>query len=175
MGLDPHAFRKVLGGFATGVTIVTAIEPSSGEPVGMTVNSFNSVSLTPPLVLFSLDRRARSLPAFQAADHFAINMLGAEQRELSSRFARAQSDKWATTDYRLGNAGCPMMLGSLAVLECRRYAVHDGGDHVIFLGEVQEIETGDDIRPLVYYRGRYCEVQDLSVEIGEADPRLGWS
>ena len=68
MGLDPHAFRKVLGGFATGVTIVTAIEPLSGEPVGMTVNSFNSVSLTPPLVLFSLDRRARSLPAFQAAD-----------------------------------------------------------------------------------------------------------
>jgi flavin reductase (DIM6/NTAB) family NADH-FMN oxidoreductase RutF len=175
MGLDPLEFRKVMGGFATGVTIVTAVDPVSGAPVGMTVNSFNSVSLNPPLVLFSLDRRAFGLPAFEAAGHFAINMLGAEQRELSSRFARAKGDKWTNTQYREGHFGCPILLGSLGVFECRQYARHDGGDHVIFLGEVLEIETGEDLNPLLYFRGRYCGVRDLAIEVGEADPRLGWS
>lgn len=175
MAFDPRGFRKVMGHFAAGVTVITAMDPRTGAPVGMTVNSFNSVSVDPPLILFSLDRRALSLPAFQAAEHFAVNMLGADQRDLSARFARSRTDKWAETAYREGPNRSPLLVGSIAVLECRRYAVHDGGDHVIFLGEVLDVEIGDGMRPLVYYRGRYCEVMDLAVEIGEGDPRLGWS
>src|SRR5688500_4262161 len=108
--IDPQAFRAALGCFATGITIVTAVAPSS-ELLGITANSFNSVSLDPPLVLFSLHRAAYSLGAFTDCGHFAVNILGEDQRELSIRFARPLGDKWGRVDYELWDTGAPILTG----------------------------------------------------------------
>jgi flavin reductase (DIM6/NTAB) family NADH-FMN oxidoreductase RutF len=152
--LDAQAFRTALGCFATGITIVTAVAPS-GELLGVTANSFNSVSLDPPLVLFSLHRAAYSLGAFTDGGHFAVNILGEDQRDLSMRFAKALGDKWSGVDYELWDTGAPILKGCLASFECRIRALYDGGDHVIFLGEVLRLRMGEGGRPLLYYRGRY--------------------
>jgi flavin reductase (DIM6/NTAB) family NADH-FMN oxidoreductase RutF len=152
--IDPQAFRIALGCFATGITIVTAVAPS-GELLGVTANSFNSVSLDPPLVLFSLHRAAYSLGAFTDGGHFAVNILDEGQRELSMRFAKALGDKWSGVDYEFWETGAPILKGCLASFECRTRALYDGGDHVIFLGEVLRLRTGEGSRPLLYFRGRY--------------------
>ena len=153
-GLDPHSFRHALGCFATGITIVTALAPS-GDRLGLTANSFNSVSLDPPLVLFSLNRAAYSLGAFQEGGHFAVNVLREDQRDLSARFATTNIDKWSGVDFETWETGCPILAGSLASFECRTRALHDGGDHVIFLGEVLRLRCDLGGRPLVYFRGTY--------------------
>ncbi|HXV25064.1 MAG TPA: flavin reductase family protein [Alphaproteobacteria bacterium] len=152
--LDPQAFRLALGCFTTGITVVTAVAPS-GEFLGITANSFNSVSLDPPLVLFSLHRAAYSLGAFTDGGHFAVNILAEDQQELSIRFARALGDKWSGIDYEVWETGAPILKGCLASFECRTRALYDGGDHVIFLGEVLNLRTAGKGRPLLYFRGSY--------------------
>lgn len=150
---DLRAFRDALGCFATGVTIVTTRAPD-GAPVGFTANSFSSVSLDPPLVLFSLHRQALSLAAFQAAPGFAINVLREDQGALSTRFASPAGDKWGDIAHRSGESGSPLLEEALARFDCVRHAVHEGGDHLIFVGRVLRFEAREG-RPLLFCRGRY--------------------
>jgi len=156
-GFSHREFRDALGLFPTGVCVVTA-SGGAGGLCGITVNSFTSVSLNPPLILISLARSLYSLPLFLAADSFAVNILSEDQQEFSDRFARALSDKWKEVPVRTGAIGCPVLRSSLAVLECRKHAEYDGGDHVLVLGRVEYIETAKQARPLVYYLGQYCSL-----------------
>jgi flavin reductase (DIM6/NTAB) family NADH-FMN oxidoreductase RutF len=153
-GLDAEAFRNALSHFATGITVVTAVAPS-GELLGVTANSFNSVSLDPPLVLFSLHRAAYSLGAFTEGGHFVVNILREDQQDMSVRFAKALNDKWNGVEYEVWETGAPILKNCLAAFECRTRALYDGGDHVIFLGEVLRLRCAGDGRPLLYFRARY--------------------
>lgn len=155
--IDSRAFREAMGCFATGVTVVTAVGPG-GELLGITANSFNSVSLEPPMVLFSLARHAFSLKAFEASRHFAVNVLHEDQAELSSTFATALIDKWAGVEYETWETGCPILPGALAIFECATRFRYEGGDHVIFVGEVTRMETDFTGRPLLYFQGAYREL-----------------
>jgi flavin reductase (DIM6/NTAB) family NADH-FMN oxidoreductase RutF len=152
--VSPLAFRGAMGSFATGVTIVTACD-AEGRPVGLTANSFNSVSLTPPLVLWSLSSAARSMAVFGHAAHYAINVLAADQRGLAERFAGRVADRFAGVAYRSGLHGCPVIEGAAAVFECRSRSRHEEGDHVIFVGEVQRCAHRPEAQPLVYHQGAY--------------------
>ncbi|MDR3467840.1 MAG: flavin reductase family protein [Xanthobacteraceae bacterium] len=154
MPLDRRSFRRALSQFATGVAVVTA-RGAAGEAVGMTMSSFNSVSLDPPLVLFSVDRRALSLPAMVAAEGYAVNILSRRQEALSNQFAGARGDKWRDVAHAPGHAEAPLIAGALAHFECAPYAQHDGGDHVIFIGRVVRFSARDDDEPLVFFRGKY--------------------
>jgi len=116
------------------------------------------VSLSPPLVLWSLARNAECFAPFEAADHFAINVLNHTQQELSTRFATKDIDKWAGTEYALGDTGAPLITGAIAAFECKVFARHPGGDHVIYVGEVLRVAVSGDAPPLGFYRGRYCEI-----------------
>ena len=159
MTLDSRVFRNTLGCFATGVTVVTTSSPQ-GDPVGITVNSFNSVSLDPPLVLFSIDRVACSFEIFRAAAHYVVNVLGEGQRALSQRFARTVPDRWNGVPYATWASGAPVLEGCLANLECAQEAVHEGGDHIILIGRVLKIAHAEGGRPLLYYRGAYRGLGD---------------
>lgn len=151
-----ETFRAVLGRFASGVAIATTIKPhEDGQPVGVTVNSFTSVSLDPPLVLFCLKSQGSALPAFQAARLFAINLLGESQKELSGRFARNPHD-WTGLAWEVWETGAPVLPGSLATLDCRLETIHAGGDHEILIGRVLRLENRSDEAPLVYHRGKYA-------------------
>ena len=151
---DAQEFRRALGMFATGVTIITTRSPS-GEPVGLTVNSFSSVSLNPPLVLWSLDNGSRNLPAFRDSPHWAVHVLGTDQEALSARFARRGEDKFAGLDYDRGPDQVPLLRGCSARFECRTVSQYQGGDHLIFIGEVIGFERRDTA-PLVFHGGRYA-------------------
>ncbi len=151
---ENRTLRHALGHFATGVTIMTTRD-SAGHDVGVTVNSFNSVSLEPPLILWSLARQAYSLPAFTQHGHFAVHILSAHQRSLSDRFARAGADKFADLAIERGVGDIPLLPDCAAVLQCATEACHDGGDHVILLGRVLTFHTRDH-QPLLFYRGRYA-------------------
>jgi flavin reductase (DIM6/NTAB) family NADH-FMN oxidoreductase RutF len=133
---EQRDLRSALATFATGVTIVTTRAPD-GTLYGLTANSFSSVSLEPPLVLWSLSRFAPSLAAFQQAAHFGVNVLGMEHRDLSVRFARPQPDKFAGVEHTIGAFGVPLIAGAVAQFECRVTARYYGGDHEIFLGAVE--------------------------------------
>ncbi len=146
-------FRDALGMFATGVTIVTARDADGGL-IGLTANSFNSVSLTPPLVLWSLARAAGSMPTFARGSHYAINILAAEQRDLAERFASRQ-DRFAGVAFREGVSGAPLLDGVAAVFECFNRSRYDEGDHVIFVGEVEHCEQRRGALPLIFHDGRY--------------------
>jgi 3-hydroxy-9,10-secoandrosta-1,3,5(10)-triene-9,17-dione monooxygenase reductase component len=150
---DPFRFRAALGRFATGVTIVTTLD-ASGRPVGLTANSFNSVSLDPPMVLWSLARRSANLALFETVDHYAINILAADQQALSDRFARPHPDRFAGVSWHAGACGMPVLEGVTAVFECANSTRVDGGDHVVFLGQVEAFEETDKV-PLVFHSGRY--------------------
>ena len=158
--MDGRAFRQSLGEFATGVAVITA-QGSGEELIGMTMSSFNSVSIDPPLVLFSVDRRANSLPAMLEAKGFAVNVLAREQEQISNRFARALSDKWTEVKRTVGHAQAPLITGALAHFECEPYANYDGGDHVIFVVRVlrHAVRAGNPA-PLVFFRGRYRDLVD---------------
>lgn len=158
MAFDQREFRTALGHFATGITVVTA-RASNGDLLGVTVNSFNSVSLDPPLVLFSLERRALSLPAFETAGSFAVNILGDSQTHLSQNFARTQGDKWHGIAFDRWETGSPILRGCLAAFDCRTYAIHDGGDHRVFIGEVLRFEAQAEGTPLLYFRGSYTTLK----------------
>lgn len=158
MALDQRDFRTALGHFATGVTIITACS-SNGSLLGVTANSFNSVSLDPPLVLFSLERRTYSLPAFEAAGAFAVNVLAESQIGLSQNFARPHGDKWGGIAFERWTTGSPILSDCLAAFDCRTHAVHDGGDHRIFIGEVLRFEAKSEGNPLIYFRGSYTALK----------------
>jgi flavin reductase (DIM6/NTAB) family NADH-FMN oxidoreductase RutF/flavin-dependent dehydrogenase len=150
---DRRGFRRALGQFATGVAIVSA-RGKDARPVGLTVNSFSSVSLDPPLVLWSLSKQSPSYPDFAAATHFAINVLGADQHHLSRKFSTPVPDRFAGVDCENGPAGCPLLSGATAHFVCRRVREFDGGDHVIFLGEVEDFKWREG-EPLIFHSGRY--------------------
>lgn len=151
--------RDALGLFATGVCIATTTD--GDKRVGITINSFSSVSLDPALVLFSASRKLHSLSAFQRAQGFAINVLGRHQQELSARFAHAGEDKWKGLVAQPGSHGGLIIPDMLASFDCKLHASHDGGDHVIFVGEVTGIKTTLDADPLLYYRSKYRALSEL--------------
>jgi 3-hydroxy-9,10-secoandrosta-1,3,5(10)-triene-9,17-dione monooxygenase reductase component len=153
-GIDAAQFRQALGAFATGVTIVTTRD-ESGQDVGLTANSFNSVSLNPPLVLWSLSRKARSHPAFARCENFAVHILAADQEALSARFATAGADKFEGLRLTRGAGGVPLLDSCAARFVCRTSYRYEGGDHEIFVGEVLEFEHFPK-PPLVYQRGQYA-------------------
>jgi flavin reductase (DIM6/NTAB) family NADH-FMN oxidoreductase RutF len=163
---DQRAFRTALSQFATGVAVITARGPSD-QAIGMTMSSFNSVSLDPPLVLFSVDRRALSLPAMLEAKGYAVNILGREQEQLSNQFARSLGDKWSDVEHTLGHAEAPLLHGAIAHFECEPYAHHDGGDHVIFIGRVVRFGINPDGEPLVFFRGKYHGVSSGDERVPE--------
>ncbi len=157
--VDPGDFREALGCFATGVTVVTAVGPR-GELIGITVNSFNSVSLDPPLILFSLNRRAYSLRAFLSTQAFAVNILRAGQEQVSKRFARTREDKWSGIEHELWDSGCPILTDALASFECETRHTYHGGDHVIFVGEVLRLRHDPAGQPLLFHGGQYRGVTE---------------
>src|ERR1700733_331713 len=149
-----RSLRDVLGCYATGVAIVTT-RTNAGEHVAVTVNSFASLSLDPPLILFSLSKTASVLAHFQRTQCFAVNILAHSQEFLSNIFARPPSASWDTAPYPEGANGCALFADVLAQLECSRYAEIDGGDHRTFFGQVTQMHLGRGADPLLFYRGRY--------------------
>ncbi len=150
---DPKDYRRTLGQFATGVTIITT-RSQEGRAIGLTVNSFTSVSLEPPLVLWCLVRQSPNLQAFQETSHFAVNILAAGQHGLSRRFASPVPDKFESVPWEEGKARVPLLAGVAAQFVCRKVGQFDGGDHVIFLGQVEEYRRSEE-KPLVFHSGRY--------------------
>lgn len=147
-------FRAALGMFATGVTIVTA-RAANGKLVGLTANSFNSVSLNPPLVLWSLARAAASMAVFSAGSHYAINVLAADQLALAQRFAAKGVDRWAGVSHIEGVAGAPVLAGAAATFECFNRSRYEEGDHLIFVGEVERCTHRTDTSPLLFHGGKF--------------------
>jgi len=164
--IDVREFRNALGQFATGVTIVTTFD-AAARPTGVTASSFNSVSLDPPLVLWSLAKSAQSLSAFQGAGVFAVHVLGHDQQTLSNRFARSGEDKFTDVDYRLSPEGLPLFDDCAARFLCRTAYQYEGGDHVILVGEVFDFQTTDRA-PLVFHGGRYKEARQTT-EVASRD------
>jgi flavin reductase (DIM6/NTAB) family NADH-FMN oxidoreductase RutF len=151
--IDPRDFRSALGTYATGVTIITAAAPD-GKPYGLTCNSFASVSLYPPLVLWSLVVYSSSLTIFQNASHFTVNVLGVSQQALASKFAKSSDDKFTGVDWTPGLGNAPVLAESVANFQCRSVNRYYGGDHVIFLGAV-EAYTYNAKEPLLFARGAF--------------------
>jgi flavin reductase (DIM6/NTAB) family NADH-FMN oxidoreductase RutF len=153
-GHDPRTLRDALGCFATGVTVVTCLD-TEGAPAGLTVNSFTSVSLDPPLLLVCVKKTASSAAALTSAESFAINVLQTGQQPASIRFAARDEDRFGTTPWSCGEGGAPILAESLCVFECERFAVYDGGDHHILVGKVVKASFDAGLDPLLYFRGRY--------------------
>ena len=151
--IDTRRFRQTLGCFPTGVAIATT-KAADGQPVGLTVSSFNSVSLDPPLILWSLAEDSDSWDSFNAATHFAINILSAGQAELCNRFSAVVGNRFDGQGWQAGTGGVPVLDGVLAVLECRVWARYPGGDHVILVGEVLAHSSDPEKSPLVYAGGQ---------------------
>ncbi|WP_422010563.1 flavin reductase family protein [Roseateles sp.] len=152
--MDSQQFRAALGMFATGVTIIT-VRDADGSLVGLTANSFNSVSLDPPLVLWSLARRAGSMPVFARGTHYAVNILAADQVLLAQRFATRDIDRFAGVPWREGAGGAPVLDGAVASFECANRSQYEEGDHVIFVGEVERCTARAGAQPLIFHGGRY--------------------
>ena len=140
--------------FATGVTVVTARTPT-GKLIGLTANSFNSVSLSPPLVLWSLSRLAGSMAALSSGSHYAVNILAADQKALAERFASRRDDRWADVPFTLGVCGAPLLSGAVASFECFNRSRYDEGDHVIFVGEVERCSHRPGAAPLLFHGGKF--------------------
>lgn len=146
-------FRDVLGRFCTGVTVVTSM--SNGEPVGMTCQSFSSVSLTPPLVLFCPAKTSGAWPLIHRAGHFCVNLLAEGQEHLSNQMATKGIDKFAGVAWTLSKTGSPLIDGVLGHVDCTIHAVHEAGDHYVVIGRVQDLGFGDAADPLLFFRGQY--------------------
>ena len=157
--IEARNFCDALGRFASGVTVITGID-ATGNPAGVTISAFSSLSLDPPLVQVSLGRNTACIAAFVEGDHFTVNVLTRDQKTLSELFARRTDDKFDGVDFRIGENGCPILPDSLTVLQCSRHAVYDGGDHVILVGRVETIETALSGVPLLHYRGAYHRLGD---------------
>jgi flavin reductase (DIM6/NTAB) family NADH-FMN oxidoreductase RutF len=153
--IDPDTFRSVLGRFASGVTVITV--SGSGGECGMTVSSFCSLSLSPPMVLLCIDHDARMYEGLQSASHFAVNVLESSQEVLARRFSDQDVDRFDGVGFHPGQSGAPILNDVLAWMECRRADVFPGGDHTIFTGVV-ELADSRAGEPLVYYRGGYTQL-----------------
>lgn len=159
MALTPDQFRQLMSRFASGITVLTAVDARQ-RPHGMTVSAFSSLSLDPPLVLVCVDRSASMLDVLDAATHFAVNILAEGQEALSRRFSLEEMElRFEGVGHSSGIGGVPVLHGALATLECRRMARHDAGDHAIFIGEVMGGTLDQAARPLVYYAGAYGRVE----------------
>ncbi|MEY2633184.1 MAG: hypothetical protein RIR00_1838 [Pseudomonadota bacterium] len=154
---DSRAFRDVLGRFATGVTVVTCLGPD-GQPLGLTVNSFNSVSLDPPLILWSLALSSPNLEAFSRCSHYAVNILAADQEALSNQFAGRSEDKFLNVRWQAGLGGVPLLDGCVASFEVFNENRIPGGDHQIFLGRVARCAQNPKRPPLLYFGGAYRQL-----------------
>jgi 3-hydroxy-9,10-secoandrosta-1,3,5(10)-triene-9,17-dione monooxygenase reductase component len=169
---DSKDLRLAWGHFLTGITIVT-VRSAGGIPHGVTVNSFTSVSLDPPLVLVCLDNRLGSYHAFRIGCSFAVHVLADHQAELSHRFAQRGTDKFAGLSWRDGLDGVPILADYLALFECRVVDTHASGDHTIFIGQVERIDTRADRRlPLGFFRGNYIKVQEARRGDTTQEPEL---
>jgi 3-hydroxy-9,10-secoandrosta-1,3,5(10)-triene-9,17-dione monooxygenase reductase component len=155
---DDKRFRAVLGHFATGVTVITAMDDS--EPVGLAANSFTAVSLDPPLVLFCVARSSSTWPRIERAGTFAVNVLGEGHEALSELFARRGADRFAGTPWRPGVSGAPVLEDAIAYLDCRFEAEYPGGDHRIVVGRVVDLDVREGARPLLFYRGGYQRMHE---------------
>lgn len=162
--VTPEDFRRVLGHFATGVTVITTTD-AEGRATGLTVSAFCSVSLDPPQVLVCIDHKSQSYPALRERGRFAVNILSAEHEHVSRRFATTRLDKFEGIPYTLGRLGVPLIEGALAQLECRTVSQHVEGDHTILVGVVEEARYGAG-EPLLYYRGRYGRLAAASPSAG---------
>ena len=151
---DTRALRNALGRFATGIAVVTAIDPD-GHPIGLTVNSFSAVSLDPALVLWCLDNGSHNLAAFSRASHHAINILAADQQELSNRFATWPVDRFAGLAWQAGAGGAPVFPGCCATFEVVNETQQVSGDHTIYIGRVERFTETPDLAPLLFHAGRY--------------------
>jgi flavin reductase (DIM6/NTAB) family NADH-FMN oxidoreductase RutF len=154
VGFDRRDYRRALGQFATGVTVVTT-RTADGTPVGLTVNAFTSVSLDPPFVLWCLALSAGSAQAFLATSRFAVNVLGERQAGLAQRFATRHTDRFAGVAWRVGPGGMPLLDGAIAHLVCRSFARQVAGDHLVCIGEVERYEYAPGEPPLVFHGGGY--------------------
>ena len=154
---DSRALRNALGRFATGIAVVTAIDPD-GHPIGLTINSFSAVSLEPPLVLWCLDNNSHNLAAFRKASHHAITILAAGQQDISNRFATWPTDRFVHLDWRPGIGGAPVLGGGCATFEVANETAHAAGDHTIFVGRVEGFAEHPERTPLLFHAGRYAEL-----------------
>jgi flavin reductase (DIM6/NTAB) family NADH-FMN oxidoreductase RutF len=158
MPIDKNELRRIMGHFATGVTIVTTMS-KEGQAYGLTANAFTSVSLDPPLLLISVDKKAESYPHLEDSKVFTVNVLADDQESLSRKFAVSGGDKFNGVAYRVGANGAAILDGALAFIECKVYATYEGGDHVLYLGLVEEAQTREG-KPLLFYRGGYRAISD---------------
>ena len=158
MSFDNLQFRNALGRFATGICVITT-NPEGHKPFGLTVNSFASLSLAPPLVLWSLQKSSDTMEAFRVATQYCVNVLSSEQQSLSAKFAKKGEHMLEPSQYTTGKTGLPVLRNCLANFECDLTARHDGGDHVILIGQVRELEVQSGGRPLLYYEGGYRELR----------------
>jgi flavin reductase (DIM6/NTAB) family NADH-FMN oxidoreductase RutF len=157
MTVDPDTFRSVLGRFAAGVTIVTALD-SEGRDYGLTVSAFSSLSLEPPLVVVCIDHEASLHPVLQQAEHFAVNILSTDQEPLARRFSTLTDERFDGVGYLRGQTGVAVLDDVLAILECRKLHAFEGGDHTMFVGEVETAHAHAG-SPLLYYRGGYAQIE----------------
>ena len=158
MAIDPTELRRVMGCFATGVTIITTRD-RDGTPYGLTANAVTSLSLDPPLLIVCIDKKAETFVHFSDSQRFVVNILSEDQEALSHRFAVSGGDKFSGVDFRLGRLETAILAGALGHVECRIVSTHEGGDHVIHVGAVEHAEWHDG-RPLLFFRGRYHRLAD---------------
>ncbi|MDH0645367.1 flavin reductase family protein [Pseudomonas sp. GD03858] len=160
--IEPLRFREALGHYASGITVITS--HSDGEPLGFTCQSFYSVSMSPPLVSFSVMSNSASYPGIRQAGRFAVNILSGEQAGISNQFARRGTDKWQGIDWQASPLGNPIIAGSLHWFDCEIHAEHAAGDHLIVIGEVKalNLQEADAAQPLLYFKGQYRNLAELS-------------
>jgi flavin reductase (DIM6/NTAB) family NADH-FMN oxidoreductase RutF len=152
--MDLTELRRVMGHFATGVTVITT-QDGTGTPFGLTANAFASLSLNPPLALVCVDKKAQCYACFSESKLFAVNVLGEEQEELSRRFATKGESKFNGVSWRQGGSGLALLDGAIAYVECKVVHAYDGGDHTIYVGEVLSAATDAGDRPLIFFKGQY--------------------
>jgi flavin reductase (DIM6/NTAB) family NADH-FMN oxidoreductase RutF len=156
MAIGKEEFRRALGHFASGVTVVT-LKSGDGKPRGITVSAFSSVSLEPPLVMICIDKRSSVHVHLEEGSHFAVNILADDQELISRRFASREEDRFEGVGFSYGVTGSPLLTGALATIECRVVHAYPGGDHTIFVGEVEATGVTDG-KPLAYFRGGYSQL-----------------
>ncbi|HDS1794286.1 flavin reductase family protein [Pseudomonas putida] len=156
--IEPLSFREALGHYASGITVITSL--IDGNPIGFTCQSFYSVSISPPLVSFSVMSSSASYPGIRSAGRFAVNILSGEQVGVSNQFARKGTDKWQGVDWQVSPLGNPVIAGSLHWLDCEIHAEHAAGDHLIVVGEVKALNVHNAVatQPLLYFKGQYCNL-----------------
>ncbi len=171
--ISQQRYRKALGNFCTGVTVVTAMREN--EPVGFACQSFAALSLDPPLVLFCPGRTSRTWPLIEAHGHFCVNVLSHAQRDVSAVFGKAGADKFAGVPWAPAPSGAPILAGVLTWLDCAIETVHDAGDHYVVVGRVTSLGEQRDERPLLFYRGAYTVTEPAEPTPGILDNLITWS